>query len=645
MNKKFLLAFAPFLLSGAAYAQDDLTSLSLEGLMNVDITSVSKKAEKSSNAAAAIYVISNEDIKRSGAVNLPEVFRMVPGMQVGQIDSNKWSISARGFDSQFSNKLLVLIDGRSVYTPFFSGVYWEIQDTPLEDIERIEVIRGPGATLWGANAVNGVINIITKDAQDTQGTYLEAGFGTLDKVNTVVRHGGQIGSDVYYRNYAKYYNGGETKTVARANADDNWDMARSGFRVDWEKSAEDSVDFIGDVYYGTIDENSITAGISENDVSGANVIGKWEHAFSKDSELSVQGYADYISRNEAKLGQRRLTLDLEAQHVRKINDKNEIIWGMGYRYVRDDIDNKISPTVTDQSRSDNLYSAFIQDKYTISPDKLFVTFGTKLEHNNYSGFEYQPSVRGTWLVNNNNTLWGAVSRAVRTPNRFDSSTLLSYTIPSVPPIRFDRTGIESFNSEDLTAYELGFRSQVNQDVSIDATVFFNDYTDLRTTENGTSSFEFGTVVIPGSYYNNAKAESYGLEVASEWKVTEDLKLKANYTYFDINTSLEDGVPSNAIYQDEDETVKNQFYLGSYLSLPNNITWDNHFYYVDRRVEYNIDEYLRFDTRLAWQATDGVEISFVGQNLLQSTHSEATDSTNEIRKEIPRSFYGKVALKF
>ena len=410
----------------------DLTELSIEELLDVEVTSVGKKAQALSDAAAAVYVISNEDIRRSGATNVPEALRMVPGIAVKRIDSNKWAVSARGFSSRFANKLLVLIDGITVYTPSFSGVYWEYQGVMLADVDRIEVIRGPGATLWGANAVNGVINIITKSAAATQGGLAIAGAGTEERAIGALRYGGKLGSDTFARAYAKYDARDSLVTTLGDDGRDAWDLGQGGFRVDSSFGAGNNATVEGNVYRSNLRQQlqvpdplappEFSRLVDDHvDAEGWNLLGKWGRALSVTSDVSLQLYYDHSERNEYYVVQRHDIVDLDFQQRTKIGDRNDIVWGLGYRNIDDRFDNTELVTMTPSAENRSLWSGFIQDEIDLLRDRLRLTLGTKVEHNDYTGIEVQPNLRLLWKAPGQTSLWGAISRAVRTPSRAESS--------------------------------------------------------------------------------------------------------------------------------------------------------------------------------------------------------------------------------
>ena len=423
----------------ASGSMDNYLDLPLEDLLSMEVTSVSKKKQRLTEAAAAVFVITQEDIRRSGVTSIPEALRLAPGLQVAKIDANKWAISSRGFNTQFVNKLLVLIDGRSVYTPSYSGVYWDAQDTLLEDIDRIEVIRGPGATLWGANAVNGVINIITKQAGDTQGGLMVASAGNEEKVIAGLRYGAELNKNTHGRLYLKFNERDSSYAPGLDDeAGDDWKSLRGGFRIDSQPSDKDRWTVQGDVYEA--DENQtlnlwrdpsdpsnlnfapfyLDANTADEiESSGWNLLTRWDHLLSNTSNITLQLYYDHTKRAENFLLQEQDTLDIDFQHQLEVFGNHDLVWGLGYRHIEDEFSNTYIVAFLPDSGSSDLFSAFLQDEIELLPDRLRLTLGSKFEQNDFTGFEVQPSARLIWLPTERSTLWGSVSRAVRTPSRLE----------------------------------------------------------------------------------------------------------------------------------------------------------------------------------------------------------------------------------
>src|ERR1700693_2824920 len=543
--------------NGAAQSQQsvpDVTALSMEDLMNIQVTSVSKRTQKVADAAAAIFVITQEDLRRSGATSIPEALRLVPGLEVARIDENKWAIGSRGFNGRFDNKLLVLIDGRSVYTPLFSGVYWNVQDVMLEDIDRIEVIRGPGATLWGANAVNGVINIITKKAKATQGGLVTAGGGNEERGSVAARYGDKIGGDTSYRIYGKYFDWGPSKYANGGTANDGWEAQRWGVRAGFTPAGSNSFTLQGDLYHSGYNETLTVPSFAvpysntfpnSGAYSGGNVLGRWNHS-SEGGSMSLQMYYDNTTLSDNSLFVDHQNLfDVDFQDGFHVGDSQQMVWGLGYRSIMDRNDPSFSVSLQPTQRSLNQFSAFLQDEISLV-HSLRLTVGSKFEHNAFTGFEFEPNVRLLWTMTPNQSIWTAVSRAVRTPALTEEGLRLTSAVvpPGIPqnptplPALITVYGSHNFQSEDLLAYELGYRVQVTSTLSTDVATFYNQYSNLRTAEPGAPFIEGSPVptaiVVPFVAGNKMGGGTYGAELIADWKVTPKWRLVGSYSYLQMD---------------------------------------------------------------------------------------------------------------
>ncbi|MBN1141148.1 MAG: TonB-dependent receptor [Deltaproteobacteria bacterium] len=633
----------------------DYTHLSIEELMEIEITSAAKKPQQLSQAAAAIFVITAEDIRRSGAISIPEALRMAPGLDVARISANRWAISARGFNGLFANKLLVLIDGRTVYSPFYSGVYWDIQDTLLEDIERIEVIRGPGAALWGANAVNGVINIVTKSAAGTQGGLLSAGAGTEERGFAGARYGGNLGANGHYRVFGKYFNRDDSVYAGDGDAADEGEEARGGFRCDW-RGSEDALTLQGDAFYSesgdTVTKQSLTPPYNEvanfkSRTKGGNILGRWSREFSSQSNLSLQLYYDRSDRDRGYFSEIRDTADLDFQYRFALGERHDIIAGLGYRLTHDDIDTSYVNSTDPDSRTDQLFSAFLQDTVALVVDQLSLTLGSRFEHNDYTGFEIQPSIRLAWTPTRELTLWGAASRAIRTPSRVDRDTRFNAVIPPAGggmPTVISIFPNDDLESEKLYAFEAGFRIVPVPQVSADISAFYNIYDDLIIYVSGSpfveSSPEPEHLVLPEQRRNAGEGKTYGVEVALDWRPWQWWHLKTAYTF--LRMSLEND--RGRWESDEGCSPRHQISLQSRLNIGRKTTFDLWLRYVDNLPTLDIDSYFGLDARVAFKVAKDLELSLVGQNLLDDRHPEFSSFTFRT-SELERSIYGKLTWKF
>lgn len=647
----------------------DLTELSLEALMDIEVTSVSRRPQKLANAAAAAFVISQDDIRRSGATTIPDLLRMVPGLQVAKIDANKWAVSIRGFNGRFANKLLVLKDGRSIYTPLFSGVYWEQQDTPLDDIERIEVLRGPGAAMWGANAVNGVINIITRSAAETRGGLLTAGGGNAEQGFGSLRFGFALGSASDLRVYGKYANHGPEPLDNGANNHDAWQSGSAGFRMDSRLSGQDRLTLQGDYFSGSFDENYTFYQLptaadpryswsqdSRARADGGNLLARWQRTLSATDNLSLQLYYDHYQRTMTVLGETRDTVDLDFQHRFALGSRQELIWGLGYRYSHDKLAQTPYISFSKPELGVSLFSAFIQDEIRLVPDTLSLILGSRFEHNDFTGFEVQPNGRLIWTPSPFHSFWGSVSRAVRTPSRGDQSIRYRFRTMSpvdaeLPiPLRLEIDGSSNFRSETVIAYELGYRSQLKQDLTLDLSLFFNQYDHLRVRQEGLQGVEATSAVLRYPLSNDMHGHTYGAELSATWRPADWWRLQAVYSYLCSIMYLDNGSTDEINRGDaaagsprHQGSLRSGFDLGRQLELDLWLRAVDQVAYIDG---IRIPGYLTMDARIAWKPNKTVELSLVGQNLFQKRHPEyIPEFINTTASEVPRSVYAKLTWRF
>jgi iron complex outermembrane recepter protein len=600
-----------------------LKRLSLDELLDLRIVTVSKSAAPISGAAAAVQVITSEDIRRSSAATLPEALRLASNLQVARVGASSWAISARGFNNTLANKLLVMIDGRTVYTPLYAGVFWDSQNVLLEDIDRIEVVSGPGGTLWGANAVNGVINVITKPAKETQGTYLSGSAGSFLQDMGAVRYGGGNGSNLFFRAYAQHFDYNATELPDGSSASDAWKMTQGGMRLDWEATERDLLTLQGDLYAGKLD-----GAVANTPLDGQNVLGRWTHEFSEESGLQLQLYLDRTWREAPTYEQDLITFDVDVQHWFELGEIQRITWGGGYRSMRDRISNtSASLAFLPPDRDLELFSAFVQDEITMVPDRLRGAVGIKLEHNDYSGYELQPSARIAWTPDDDQTVWGAVSRAVRSPSRVDTEIFIP--APPVPPGTPNLAGGPDFTSEKVLSFELGYRIRPIQPLSVSIAAFYNFFDDLRSLDQAT----------PDNFVlaNHFKGEVRGVELSADYAPTPWWRLRAGYTYLHKDLWSRGGTDASAGIR-EGNDPEHQLTFQSIMNLPANFQLDVTGRYADSLPAPSVPEYLALDARLAWQYRD-VEIALIGQNLIESEHREFG------MNEIPRSVYGRITLRF
>ena len=662
-----VLGLAPW-----AWGQTDLSQASLEELMNIEVTTVSRKEQKLSRVAAAIFVLTQEDIRRSCARNIPEVLRLVPGLDVAQVDANTWAISARGFNDVYANKLLVMIDGRSVYESAFGGVFWDLQDVPLEDVERIEVIRGPGATIWGANAMNGVINILTKSSKATSGAYLRADGGSQAAAQGLVQYDGKIGQSGSWRGFGKYSDEGNFLLPSGQLGADGWHMLHGGFRSDWELTGKDSLMLEGDLSKSG-EGQTVTAVISlfppylatfNNPVSAfdGDILAHWEHKYSERSETSLQMYFDRGTRTMFGANFEGDTYDLDFKHHVAMGDRHDLVWGLGFRADASSVGPGISISMMPPRSTDNLFSSFLQDEVSLSRS-LWLTFGSKFEHNSYTGFEYEPGARLLWSPSPRQAAWAAVSRAIRQPTLEDVDVRynqLAFAGPGGLPTLVTVFGNPHMKSEELLAYEAGYRAQASRRISADLAAFYNVYDRLRSYEPEAPYLDFSPapphLVIPQVTSNKLHGDTYGAEFSSTLSVSNWWRLSPGYAWLGVHLrpdadSLDTGTPGILA----GSSPRQQVQFRSDVDLPHAWEFDTGLYYTDRLTafpaytegmsELPVPGHTRVDTRLSWRPFPSWELSVVGQNLLDARHLEFVPLAMLRSTEISRSVYGEIRWRF
>ncbi len=669
--------------SQAPNGLEALKELSVEELLEIKVTSASKKSEPLSGTGAAVTVITGDDIRHSGARALPDVLRMAPGIQVGRVDSHQWAVSARGFNDTFAQSLLVLMDGRSVYTPLFSGTLWAAQDTVLEDLDRIEVIRGPGGTLWGANAVNGVINIVTKTADETQGWLFDGGGGMQPEGFTSVRYGGRLGESTYFRIYGKYDLWDDLDQVGGAPGHDGWWKGQGGLRLDSRPTETDLITFQGDGF-GLRGDGMFSSMVRPQfqvpppatgyasarpgswEQDGGNVVGRWTHEFSDDSELATQLYYDRSRFDTPLVSEIRNTYDLDLRYRFLLAERQEIVVGGGMRSSDSRLEDSPELVLTRHSRSDQTGNLFAQDEITLLPDRLKVTVGSKVEHNDYTGFEFEPGGRLTWTPLDRHTFWGSVSRAVRVPTQIEHDSRVNLTVlPASPPVVplpaiVALQGDPSFRSGNVVAYELGYRVQPAPGLSIDAAMFINHYDDLRASR-GYVDFSAAPNYLQGIGVidNGAWGKTYGWELAVTWQAATWWRLHAQYTFLEADLETRpDPLSQLPTLRSSISSPSHQAGLRSNMVLVRDLELDLWLRYVGELDKAgakipglsiagsSIPDYATLDVRLAWRARPNLELSVVGQNLLETAHREFNPTFISTQfSEVGRTAYGRVTWHF
>ncbi|MDB5047105.1 MAG: TonB-dependent receptor [Fibrobacteres bacterium] len=625
--------------SGAFCQTDDsllpgkLKKMSLEELMDIEVTLVSRHSEKLSEAASAVQVITQEEIRRSGATTLPDALRLASNLQVAQVSSREWAISARGFNSTAANKLLVMIDGRTVYTPLYSGVFWDAQEVLLEDVDRIEVISGPGGTLWGSNAVNGVINIVTKEAEKTQGAYLAGGGGTFLHNFGQGRYGGKAGKDIYYRVYAQRLEQNASVFADGNEAGNPWGMSQGGFRMDWHRSDADVLTAQGDLYDGVF-EAPAPGNLA---ITGQNVIGRWTHTFSPESDLQLQIYFDHTWRNSTfapgfDFTDNLKTYDFDFHHRFPLGAYQDILWGAGYRYMQDEVGNLFFISFLPPNKDLQRFNAFAQDEIHLLSRRVKVTLGSKLEHEDYAGYNLQPAGRLAWTPDDMQTVWGAVSSVVRTPSRIDVE--LFAPKPPVTPGTLHINGGPDFTSEKVLAYELGYRIQPMEVLSLSLAAFYNQYEDMRSTELADpTTIEFR---------NGLDGDSRGAELSGDFRAASWWNLRGGYTYLEKDIWEKSGHTDYTDPHGEWNDPTHQYTFQSMMDLRWGFQVNVTGFYVDRLHKPAVQHRYTYDAGLVW-LHGNIEASVYGRNLADDQDPEFAVK-DKVTQEIPRSISGRLAFR-
>ncbi len=665
VRRPLALLVALAVTSGAALAQSqDPTMLSLEELMGIEISSAAKRPQRLSDAATAIYAIGREEIRRSGATSLPELLRTVPGVQVSRIDGSRYAVSIRGFSSRYSGKLLILQDGRTLYSPLFSGTYWEAQDVLLEDVERIEVIRGSGGTLWGANAVNGVINIITRQAKDTQGTYVEARAGTLER-GVAVRHGTALASGGHARAYAKIDRHDPLETASGDETYDAWEQQRAGFRVDLVPSASDKVTVQGDVFEAHSQQRVLlmpaptvpASFVPDTALSqGANLLVRWQRELGQKESWQLQAYADQTRQADVMQQHRIDTLDIEWQHRLPLTASQDLTWGLGLRSVRQRLDGGFTVSMNPAQHDHLVYSAFVQDEIQLHPD-VHLTLGSKVEHNGYTGLEMQPSARLQWRASPTDNVWAAASRSVATPSMATTATVGHFGIQTIPGFGDAVIGVRGnpdLLSEVMNSFELGYRGQFGPRFNLDVAAFYNQYDHLVSREVGMpfpALLPTPHLVLPFPLDNQVEGKTYGFELAANWQVSPGWRLHGSYSWLQMDLKAKPGGTGLVAFGAAGHSPEHMVKLHSLHQLAHNLELDASLNYSSKLTfssplsgALEVPGHTRLDLRLGWRPSANVEVNLIGRNLLKDRHPEFL--ADDVRaNQVPRSVLLQAKWKF
>lgn len=639
-------------------APDNLADLSLDELANIQITSLSRRPERLNDAPASVFVITRDDIRRAGVTSIPEALRLAPGVEVGRIGAHAWAISIRGFNNDLANKLLVLIDGRSVYSPLYSGVFWDVQDTLLEDLDRIEVISGPGGTMWGANAVNGVINIITRPAADTLGGHADIGGGAASQRAAALRYGMPITEQVKARAYIKYLAQGAGTTVANSSANDAWNMLRAGVRID-AVSGDDHIVVLGEAYDGKEDgmfrgpftfgtlPGPATAG--HTGVAGRSLLARVTRTLPTSGELQCQFYVDHTERSIPNtFGESRTTYDVDVQHHLQLAGRHDLVWGAGYRLSKDAVVNSTFVTFLPVERSDPTASVFMQDKIDLWDRKLFLTLGSKFEHNHYTGYATQPNMRLNWLFTPHHSAWLAASRALRIPSRLDTDVRLiaPNTLPNTTiPVYVQLSGKTTVEAEQLRAYEAGYRIQPTDTISLDLAVFHNRYDQLGTTESAATVFHKTApvyVLQPSFRANGLQGVANGGTMAVKWQPLPQWRMQLHYATILMNLATVPGSVDKNAGKAAGNSPRHQLSFFSFADLPHDVSIYAGARYVGQLANLKVAQYLAVDTSISWKPSPALELSLTANNLNSAGHVEYINGT-ALRQE--RRLLARASFQF
>jgi iron complex outermembrane recepter protein len=626
----------------------DLTEVSLTDLAQMKVTSVSKRPEARARTAAAIHVVTAEDIQASGARALADLLLLAPGVHVARTTASQWAIGIRGFTSTLARDQLALMDGRSLYSPLFAGTYWDVQDTVLKDIDRIEIVRGPGGTLWGANAMNGIVNIITKTAKETQGGMVVLGGGTEQRGFGRVRYGGPLGARGHFRVYGGYFER-DAAFHSDGNNLDGWRMGQGGGRADWDLREGETLTVQGDLYLGRAGRRATitsyeapfsTAVKGKTKLGGGNVLGRWIRSGAGDSQLQVQAYYDRTDRTDLTFAEDRDTGDLDVQYRFRPWGRHRVVVGGDYRLSSGRTSGVPTVAFVPASRTDNLAAFFVEDAFEAVPDRLRFTFGSKLIWNDHSGVDLQPSARVSWTPHAKHSLWSAVTRAIRTPSRVERDLVAVYSLSATAPLFGQLRGSPSFDNESEIAYEAGYRVQISERMLVDVAAFHNRYRNLLSLERGAPFAEGSRTIVPFVIANGLRAEVSGIEVWSSVRLSSRWGLRPSYSFLNMDVTPKPGSSDTTSAAAEDASPRHRVSLRSSLNLPGGFTLDGWYRWLSRLPSQKVPAFSTLDARVGWRPGERWGFAVVGQSLLQAHHPEWGGGI-----EVQRSVYGEATCHF
>jgi iron complex outermembrane receptor protein len=604
-----------------------LTRLSVEELANLRVVTVTGRSEATGRAAGAVHVVTSEDIRLSGATTLPDALRLAPGLQASRIDADEWAVAVRGFASRLSRSVLVTIDGRSVWTPLFAGVFWDAHDTLLPDVDQIEVSRGPGGAVYGANALNGVVSVTTRDSKDTLGGLASFGAGNAERL-AALRWGGQLGSSTTYRAYGKYDRRDGTRPTTPAGYDDEWDMTQGGFRVDWRHGARDTVTASGDLYEGSAGQPITVATFvppfsqalaGDAAFRGRNLVTRWRRSLPSAGELTVQAYYDHTTRHEPHYAEWRDTVDLDARHRLQWGGRHDAVWGLSYRASHGRFEGVPAVRILPEGRTDDIASVFANDETRLLGDRLRCTLGTKLEWNDYAGWNVQPSARVAWLAGRH-TVWASATRSVRTASRLERDVVFYTSLSATQPLFAKATGSPDLEPESVAAFELGYKAHYRR-LIVSASAFHNDYRDLAGNETGPPAVEPGgageppRLVVPVRITNRGTGKASGAEASLLFSPTDRFRTQASYSFL----RLELGGPGSASFRSN--SPRHQLWVASSVAPRPGLDVSLTFRAVSGIAGHAVPAFRELDARVAYRPWPQLELAASGANLLAPRHAE------------------------
>ncbi len=646
--------------AAASTPQNNLFEMSLEQLLEIKVISVDKALKSLEDTPAAMYVVTRDDIRASGAETIADALRLVPGLHVGQVTASSLAVGARGLNGRYNNKFLILIDGRSAFSQLYNGISWDAADVPLEQIERIEIVRGPGGSLWESKAMNGIVNVITQNSRATIGTTVQGEAGNEHRAGALIQHGAELGEGVTLRAWGAYDEWDGLALPAGDSVRDGYKQERGGFRLDWQVADNQTFMLSGDLFTRDVDDSvplvDLTApGLRRLDTSGeehdgGSLLGRWDWQRGAGETVSLQGYYSHAKVSSALLDYTCDTIDVELNHQLPVGDRNTVNWGAGFRYLYDDTEGQNGLHYDPDDYDFKAYSLYLQDEFAAVPDKLFLTFGVKAEHNSYTDWEFQPTARLLWKAAPGHNLWGAVSRTVRTPSRSDVAIdMIATAYPGFLPTVVNALGNPDIDAEKAVTWEAGYRTVPNTWSSLDLTVYYTRYDDLIRNIPGTPYRQMAPapprVVLPVLFENSLEGDSTGFEIALKLEPANWWRINLNYTW--QNTNLDEKQRgSRASTSQEASFPEHQANLLANFKLNEKWQLGTVLRYVGKVEESGIPAYVEGDLNLFWQPSKNLDMTVSVRNLFDAQHPEYPKAAfADVPLEVERSVVAKVTWKF